>query len=264
MNLNAFNVDFVTVYKQAKEYAKQAKNKERKTPKTDIKISIGQLQYYTKFIASIPKEGFSHRIYELKAHHTVTASDGEKAGGNQVKALLFLMRDFSLSNWLSYKTSDPDYPTFSAAVPYVLYAHKLHNGTMYNEWKTEKGLDKILNPYLRAVLLQDGEVITEYPVWHPSALLDLRGPSLIWGGKPQSVTAWNLRKSGNSEFDALGHRLRRMMLQTWMFSAEKRNKWMITDPLDWDAVAPLLEEQDMTTDPTIVQGIQDIDELGEW
>ena len=126
-------------------------------------------------------------------------------------------------------------------------SHKKHHNTPYEAWKNVEGLEYILNPYLREALLvkKEGkwELDSNLPIFNPHILLQIRPDCLIWGGKPGSVTSWNIRKSGSdARFDAVRHQVRRMYLQTWMFSAEKRNKYMIADPFNWDTLPELLED----------------------
>lgn len=255
---NAFQVNFVQVWREANKVLEEKKAGERKTAKISSPVRLSHLRYYTKFVAAIPKEGFQARVDDFKGSNVITASDGETVQAVQIKALLMLYSKFSMSNWVNYKSSDPDYVTFSAGVPYVLYAHKLHHGTMYEEWRGSPGLDKIFNPFHQAALLEPFDT-SEFSA---DELLAMRPDCLIWGSKDQPITTWNIRKSGNARFDALPHQLRRMLLQTWVFSAEKRNKWVITDYNDWDAVAPLLEEvaQGTTNNPIIEDDV----DLGEW
>ena len=241
-------VDFIKLYNELNEAGRLHKENKKVSLKASNPIRISTVRYHTKFLAAIPM----NRIIDFTTkppEGNVKAADGSRIDSMQLAALIRIQARHSVSNWMSYSSSDPDYPSYSAAVPLVLMAHKKHNGVQYEEWRNLPGLHYIINPYLRDALFTKDEsgnfcLRQEFPNYNPHVLLSMRSDCLVWGGKAGKVTAWNIRKGGiDREFDALAHQLRRMLLQTWMFSAEKRNKYMIADPTNWDELPELLEEQ---------------------
>ena len=216
-------------------------------------LSVNDLIHATKFIAALPQESFIDALESARSSNSsIISADGDAILANDLKALILIVNKFSVGFYLNVK-SQAEHPTFSTAVPYVLYAHKLHNSTSYESWRGLQRLPDLVNPYLKPLVLFDGEV----PSYGAEELLELRLKAIVRAGSVQNATAWTLVRTGDADFDALPQCIRRMLLQSWMHNVQNRNKYMINDPNNWDNMPPVI-------DAGYDQSGQLVDELAGW
>lgn len=223
---------YATLYSQFKE------EKSNQLKKATKQLSTDDLIRCTKFLAALPQNSFIEALETARSNNqAITAKDGESILAQDLKGLILIVNKFNVGFYLNIK-SQGQAPLFSTAVPYVLYAHKLHHGTSYESWRDYEHLDKIMNPYLVQLLNYEGNL----PSYSSEELLKLRQKAIVRAGAVQAPTSWTLVRTGEDEFDALPQCIRRMLLQSWVHNVEYRSKYMINDPQNWDNMPPTLEE----------------------
>ena len=209
-----------------------------------LKLTTDTLHKMGKFVAAVPRENF---FASLKGDGDIVASDGETMSKMQVACFIGVLVTFNVSYFINFSKPQSRDSTFSAPVPYILYMHKLHNKTPYNDWK--EAPDVLLGTHFRDLrddmdkIQAIGGSAADLP-WSTDELMELRAASLVWGGKKIPATGWNLKKSGiDPDFDVLSKATRMILLQTWCHNAESRHKYMINDVLDWDNMPKSLDAE---------------------
>ncbi|MCP4443630.1 MAG: hypothetical protein GY810_32400 [Aureispira sp.] len=211
----------------------------------------------SKFIAAVPVEDF----FASMKGNIIEAADGETIDGSNLLYLCRIASTFAPGFYVDFKGGQSAVPTFSGAVPYVMYSHKLHNGTPYERWRNYTKVSYALGHYNAGIELY-GKDALEVPDFTLDELADLRQVAMTYGQAVQAPTAWALRscstllkadtKEYHVAFDALPAPIKRMLIQSWLLNAEHRTKYMILDPNNWDKMPDSIDEQmqDVVNDQT--------------
>jgi len=195
------------------------------------------LHSMTKFVASVPFEGTKKYL----SQETVTADDGSEMSGEQLRFFIKIVCGLPVSSYLYCTQVSKSF--FNSAVPYFLYCHKLHHGTDYMVWKDHPFIKLFLGRHLAPILKMDNHQFRDILDYTPAKLMQFRTKALVWGGKPQPVTTWNIaRIKDSSVFDSIHKSARLMILQAWVHNVVTRTKWMINDPINWDNMPESLDE----------------------
>lgn len=154
----------------------------------------------------------------------------------------------------------------SSGVPIVMLAYKHQHDINYEHWRGDK-YTKLMMPKSLGFLVGEGSekaleelkqygedlagLATKWPVATLRAYVEdfLTDPGT---GTPFAGTSYKAFRVGDNEFDSLTSKLKRMLLQTWVYHPSVRHKNMITNPSNWDELAePLYEVDGLTsgTDP---------------
>lgn len=141
------------------------------------------------------------------------------------------------------QTKQPQYAQF---VPLLLLGQLNSRGTPYSYWQGYPELQYILEPALYNAL-----VGPEIPRIGVSRLLEIRelGLKIRTGTKAgqqrNPATTWKLTGISGTELGGLDPLLQTMMCQCWLAHPQNRNKNMILDPHDWDAMPQPLVSNDL-------------------
>lgn len=151
----------------------------------------------------------------------------------------------------------------SSGVPIVMLAYKHQHDIPYEYWRGDK-FTKLMMPKSLGFLVGEGSekaaeevktygeglagLATKWPVATLRGYVEdfLTDPGT---GKIHAPTSYKAFRVGDNDFDDLTSKLKRMLLQTWVYHPSIRHKNMITDPTNWDAMAePLYEVTGLTTE----------------
>jgi hypothetical protein len=146
----------------------------------------------------------------------------------------FLMLD-SRSEYLP-KMGTGEAKKYCTLVPLILYAHKLYNNIDYSRWERES-LQYVVNPALNEAML------TEIPELTRQRTLELRDIGLVQKGEKRNpVSTYSLYRLQDTEIGHCNGLAKIMVCQTWAAHPSNRTKYMVLDPMNWDAMpSPLVE-----------------------
>lgn len=174
---------------------------------------------------------------ELDRNNTYVVNKVDFTGSQ----LLRYIRLFYFHNTSEYLSSQTSSPQFSAAVPIVLAAYKLQHGIQYSSWsKSDPCLKRFFGPQMQ--WLFDEQLVI--PELSDQEVREFREQVLLERktGTIKPATSYKFERSGEPNFDKLPKLLKMMLLQTWIFHPQIRHPNMITDPKNWDLLAPAREE----------------------
>ena len=153
----------------------------------------------------------------------------------------FLMLD-SKSCYLPTQYKAP-YKTYSALVPVILYAHKLHNGIKYSEWDPEE-IHYIVPHALAEAMTWDGEIPSK------DDLITGRDQGLTVqsgkteGDKRSPISTFKLYATTGTCYANMPELVRVMLAQIWLAHPDNRTKYMVLDPKSWDSIPlPLISAE---------------------
>jgi hypothetical protein len=199
-------------------------------------IPVDNMHYMSKFIAAIDLKMMKTSLDK----ELITAEDGETFPTDEIKCFIRIITDHSYSKFLYGGTHD----TFNAAVPYILYCHKLHHGTPYETWSGLNHIKGILGRHFEGLL--DHRSMMPYD---DDRIMRLRELSILRKKVRQPNTSWcALKTHQDAQFDALPKCVKQMVLQSWKLNVQLRTKYMILDPVNWDLMPEAIDARVLTAD----------------
>lgn len=204
-------------------------------------------------LAHINGKTASHIISVLKENKEYDIY-GERYSGLDILRLWRFFYETNPSQYLP--TSATKCTAISSGVPIVMLAYKHQHDIPYEHWRGDK-YTKLMLPKSLGFLVGDGsekagEELEKYgenlaglaTKWPRATLRGyvedfLTDPGT---GTPLAGTSYKAFRVGDNEFDSLTSKLKRMLLQTWVYHPSVRHKNMITNPSNWDELAEPLYE----------------------
>lgn len=156
----------------------------------------------------------------------------------------FLMQD-SRSNYIDKQYMSPG-RSYCALVPLIMYAYKLHKGVPYSHWDQFR-VRGIVNPKLyEAMNFTPAEPFTT------DEIMSARSEGLIYksGAKDGEVRnpVHTYKLYGATLFKGVPELAQTMLAQIWCAHPNNRTKYMVLDPVKWDAIPlPLINSEVTTT-----------------
>ena len=139
-------------------------------------------------------------------------------------------------------------PRFGSYTPIFMYAHKLHNNVMYEEWdKDDKWLKFLLGRQLEWLLHFDRDikiVLNDAEFEHNREVM-LTTKTGLNAGNQAALTAYKcnakhvrVETEGGWDYIPMPKMALIMLMQTWICNASVRytSGCMILDPYNWDAI----------------------------
>lgn len=153
----------------------------------------------------------------------------------------FLMLD-SKSCYLPVQYKAP-YRTYSALVPFIMYAHRLAHDIPYSSWDPDE-IHYVVPATLAEAMLWDGEVPSrdELIEGREQGLTVQSGATA--GSKRSALSTYKLYATTGTCYSGLPEYVKVMLSQIWLAHPENRTKYMILDPKSWDSVPlPLISAE---------------------
>jgi len=152
-----------------------------------------------------------------------------------------------------------DAKNYSALVPLVMYAQKKSKGIPYSAWDRDE-IHYITHSKLVEAMTWHGEVPD------PKLLLEARESALKFasgvkiGQSRSPISTHRLYSTTGTCYASMPEYVQVMLSQIWCAHPDNRTKYMVLDPLDWDAVPmPLIG-----IEPMFKPGTKSIPSLGQW
>lgn len=181
-------------------------------------------------------------LFKLLKEREYTVEDVTFPGTRVVDFYKFFYHEDTKAYMAATQTTQP---MWSSAVPIILYMYKIQHDIPYEAW------DKS-DPFLKYLLGRKLEWLIDFkaPEWTSDELKELQLVALTTAstGAIRSVKSHIIAKRTMDEaFDELPRMARFMIAQIWLYSGPCRHPAMITNPLNWDELAPLIHSSELIT-----------------
>lgn len=167
---------------------------------------------------------------------------------NPQQRAFYMLSRVKRSLLVASQTKSPDYSTLT---PLILMGLKRMQGINYEQWRTAKDLEWILEPRLYEALSLDAEVIAECCSLGSDRLTQIRDQGLLArtgkyaGSKKPAKSTWSLTGIQDTELGKLPKITQTILTQCWLAHPESRTPYMILDLQNWDSMPKPLTTNDI-------------------
>lgn len=165
----------------------------------------------------------------------------------QTRAFYMLSR-MKRSLLVASQTKSPDYSTLT---PLILMGQKRMQGVNYEQWRSAKNLEWVMEPRLYEALSLDAQTIEECCSLGSDRLIEIRDQGLLArtgkyaGSKKPAKSTWSLTGIQDTELGKLPKITQTILTQCWLAHPESRTPYMILDLQNWDSMPKPLVTNDI-------------------
>jgi hypothetical protein len=167
---------------------------------------------------------------------------------NPQQRAFYMLSRVKRSLLVASQTKSPDYSTLT---PLILMGQKRMKGINYEQWRTAKNLEWVMEPRLYEALALDAEVIAECCSLGSDRLTEIRDQGLLArtgakaGQMKPAKSTWSLTGIQDTELGSLPKITQTILTQCWLAHPESRTPYMILDLQNWDSMPKPLTTNDI-------------------